>query len=478
MAFASICWSSSLMPIFFAILVYFNVNSAFEFKHHNNEELVQVLMDVHAKCSNITRVYTLDEKSVRGVPLYVIEFSLRPGHHELMKPEFKYIANMHGNEVLGREMLLKLVDYLCEQWNARDPDIVALIEATRIHIMPSMNPDGWQLATDMGGNDFLIGRLNNNSVDLNRNFPDLDRIAFSNEENHIYHNNHLLAQVERLTEPIQPETRAVIRFIMQIPFVLSANLHGGDLVANYPYDESRSGRPNGEYSSSPDDNTFRYLAQSYSTYHADMADPSRKGCAEDSNDFGKRGGITNGAQWYSLQGGMQDFSYLSCNDFDITLEIGCDKYPPVEDLPNEWIRNKDALINFIWQSHIGIKGMVYNALTKEGIPNAVIHVRNITDHNAYDIEHDITSVHNGDYFRLLTPGRYKVTAYREGFLPNSKIITVYNKSGFPAQRVDFRLKPITVDYNNMDENFMSDVDNKEFNYYKSGWYGKHPLPKP
>lgn len=35
--------------------------------------------------------------------------------------------------------------------------------------------------------------------------------------------------------------------------------------------------------------------------------------------------------------------------------------------------------------------MVYNALTKEGIPNAVIHVRNITDHNAYDIEHDITS---------------------------------------------------------------------------------------
>jgi len=71
LAVAALCSAASLPP------------SKFVFKHHDNNELAEILYDVHNRCPNITRVYALSLPSVEKRPLLVIEFSTKPGHHQL-----------------------------------------------------------------------------------------------------------------------------------------------------------------------------------------------------------------------------------------------------------------------------------------------------------------------------------------------------------------------------------------------------------
>lgn len=62
------------------------------------------------------------------------------------EPEFRYVAGMHGNEVLGRELVLNLMQYLCKEYKKGNQRVVRLVTETRIHLLPSINPDGYEAA--------------------------------------------------------------------------------------------------------------------------------------------------------------------------------------------------------------------------------------------------------------------------------------------------------------------------------------------
>lgn len=85
-------------------------------------------------------------------------------------------------------------------------------------------------------------------------------------------------------------------------FVLSGNLHGGSVVASYPFDDSASHEQQGYYSQTEDDGLFRYLALVYSRNHPVMR-IGQPNCSDTINETFKDG-ITNGAQWYDVQGNM------------------------------------------------------------------------------------------------------------------------------------------------------------------------------
>lgn len=153
-----------------------------------------------------------------------------------MEPEVKYVANMHGNEVLGRQLLIYLAQFLCSEYLQGDERVQSLINTTRIHILPSMNPDGYELALsraqesiDSGDDDDgrevgpapsgwrIIGRMwtetntvsgvrlrkgqryaasemgrnNAQNIDLNRNFPDLTSIVYSRRRQKGYRTDHV-----------------------------------------------------------------------------------------------------------------------------------------------------------------------------------------------------------------------------------------------------------------------------------------------
>lgn len=50
---------------------------------------------------------------------------------------------------------------------------------------------------------------------------------------------------------------------------------------------------------------------------------------------------------------INDFSYLHTNCLELSIYLGCDKFPHESELPREWENNKEALLTFMEQVGLG-----------------------------------------------------------------------------------------------------------------------------
>ncbi|KAK0426355.1 hypothetical protein QR680_009664 [Steinernema hermaphroditum] len=362
--------------------------------NHNYAAMTAWLKQYNLQYPHLTKLYSAG-KSTQGRDLWVLIVSRKPEEHELLKPEFKYVGNMHGNEVVGREALLYLIAVLCDNYG-KNEYLTSLVNRTRIHIMPSMNPDGYELGFS-GDRIGYKGRSNINGIDLNRNFP--PRFPSHKEE----------------TAGVAPEqeTREVMRWLQEFPFVLSANLHGGSLVANYPFDDSPTMQD--VETRSPDDKLFVALAYTYARAHSNMWKTGRR-CGLNANGDSFSNGITNGAGWYHLAGGMQDWQYVHTNTFEITVEMGCFKFPLDSMLPRLWDEHKFALLKYVEWAHRGVKGIISDDAGRPLRGAVVSLAKGGTGKN-------VTTTKDGEFWRMLPPGDYEITVSHEEHLPQTIPVT-------------------------------------------------------
>lgn len=87
------------------------------------------------------------------------------------RPQVKLVANMHGDEALGRQLLVRLAQELVAGWARGDPRARRLLNTTDLFLLPSLNPDGFARSRE-GDCQGVGGRENGRGFDLNRSFPD------------------------------------------------------------------------------------------------------------------------------------------------------------------------------------------------------------------------------------------------------------------------------------------------------------------
>ena len=65
----------------------------------------------------------------------MVRITDNPDDDEPDEPEFKYVGNMHGDEVVGRELLINLIRYLCDNYDTSEA-VRSLVNDVDLWIMP------------------------------------------------------------------------------------------------------------------------------------------------------------------------------------------------------------------------------------------------------------------------------------------------------------------------------------------------------
>ncbi|HUX56992.1 MAG TPA: M14 family zinc carboxypeptidase [Bacteroidales bacterium] len=345
-----------------------NINEAWDWEtyptYSQYDSIMQSFVTIYPDLCHLDTIGT----SINGQLVLALKISDNAGTDE-DEPEVFYSSTMHGDELAGYVLMLRLMDYLLKNYNLNNR-VKYLVDNLEIWINPLANPDG---TYNTGNTITSPTRYNANSYDLNRNFPD----------------------------PITPntvkqkETLDMIKFMGKHRFVLSANFHSGAEVVNYPWDRWFS-------KFHADDSWFYNISREY----ADTVQfYSGTGYMTDENE-----GVTRGAEWYIAYGTRQDFVTWELHGREVTIEIDVIKETPAAQLDLLWQYNWRSFLGYLENALYGIHGMVLDSRTDVPVPAKVF----ITGHDK-DSSHVYSDTLTGSFIRLLEPGLWDLTFSANGY---------------------------------------------------------------
>ena len=344
---------------------------------------------------NLCKIDTILSQTPGGHAILCAHISSDINH--VGKPSFFYSSTIHGDEVLGYYLLIRLIDKLLRSYS-NDEQIKMLIDNTDIWICPLHNPDGTYRTSNNQINESPIStRTNANNIDLNRSFPQVGGIVSKS----VY----------------EPEVLAMINFFDSHNFTIAANLHGGAEVFNYPWDSWMTWQKK-----HADHEWWNYVGRCY-------ADTCHKFNVHYMSELDN--GVTPGGDWYIVQGSMQDYHNYFSGSRHVTIEVSTDKVVSSFYLPYYWTCSNRSFINFIAESGNGLHGVVTDSITQQPLKATIFIENHDVDHSEVE-----TSLPHGDYHRPLKAGHYFVTYSSPGY--HSKTIEIDILDGC-KQTQDIRL---------------------------------------
>ena len=308
------------------------ITAARDYEATSYADLAAEIAQLQADHATICRLYSIGD-SLNGLPLWVLRITDHPDIEE-DEPEVKLVGGIHGDERSGVEMAMRYAIQLLESYGS-DPVQTALIDHTDIHILPLMNPDGWE----------ALRRGNDNNVDLNRNFPSPFMPL-----------NHLPEQ----------EVQHIVNWTLGRHFALSGGLHSGAIGVIYPWGHFHDHTDTDAMF--PETDLVRTISLEYTLTNPNML--ARTGGQPWGGSWDR--GVINGAAWFKINGEMADWNYRYAGCLETTIEFTQSKTPNAFGMDQAWTENETSLKTYMAGIQRGIHGTVRCATTEAPLNASIL----------------------------------------------------------------------------------------------------------